>query len=68
MSALMGKGKSTLTAELTYLTGLDEALVQKDLISFEWNGTAAAHFFYDIFCVRIRCQTTDTTIVLKTGE
>ena len=38
MSALMGKGKSTLTAELAYLTGLDEALVQKDLISFEWNG------------------------------
>ena len=64
MSALMGKGKSTLTAELAYLTGLDEALVQKDLISFEWNGTAAAHFFYDIFCVRIRCQTADATSAL----
>ena len=62
MSALMGKGKSTLTAELAYLTGLYKALVQKNLIPFEWNSTLDAHFFNDIFSVHIRCQTADAPI------
>ena len=52
----MSKGKAPLATELVYLSALNKADIQKNLILPEWNGSLYTQLFYDVLRVRISGQ------------
>ena len=64
----MSKGKAPLATELVYLSALNKADIQKNLILSERDGSLYTQFFYDVLSVRISGQAADAPIRRKTSK
>ena len=64
----MSKGKAPLATELVYLSVLNKADIQKNLILPERDGSLYTQFFYDVLSVRISGQAADAPIRRKTSK
>ena len=68
MSALVGKGKSTLGTEPLHIAGSNEALVQDNLIALQSQCACNAKLRDLVLSVGIGSDTADASVRRETGE